>query len=111
MCQPLLSLLALGSAYSLQTFTARLSSEWALDLPRGTAIVVWGREQDPVTPVEDLEHEYSRDGDTAADSPALSIRAALSISEMPFQSWLGRTNPLPQQPAAGMLQLRLYAND
>lgn len=37
-------------------------------------IVVWGREQDTATPKENLQCEYSEDGDTAGDSPAPSVR-------------------------------------
>lgn len=59
------------------------------------------------TPVENLQREYSKDGDSATDSPALTISVALSIREMPFQSWLGRTNLLSKEQAAGMLQLGL----
>lgn len=56
--------------------------------------MMWGREQDTATPMENLQHEYSKDGDTAADSPTLSVSMALFIREVPFQSWLGRTNVL-----------------
>lgn len=70
-------------------------------------VVVWGREQDTATSVEDLQREYSKDGDSAVDSPAPSVSVALSVREMPFQSWLGRTNLLSKEQAAGMLQLGL----
>lgn len=70
-------------------------------------IVAWRREQDTATPMENLQREYSKDGDSAAESPAPSVSVALSVREMPFQSWLGRTNLLSKEQAAGMLQLGL----
>ena len=69
--------------------------------------MVWGREQGTATPMENVQREYSKDGDTAADSPAPSVSVALSIGKMPFQSWLGRTDLLTKQQAAGTLQLGL----
>lgn len=72
--------------------------------------MVWGREQVTATPMENLQHQSSKGGDSAAGSAAPSASVASSMREMPFQSWLGMTN-LSKEQAAGMLQLGLQVHD
>lgn len=104
-----LSLLALGGAYSLQTLSALLSSERTLGLSRGTVVVVWSRIMSP------LWRMWSTNTAEMAilllTAPAPSISAALAVREMPFQRWLGRINLLSKEQAAGTLQLGLQVND
>lgn len=93
----------------MQTLSALLSSERTLALSRGTVVVVWSRIMSPLWRMWSTNTAEMAILLLTASAP--SISAALAVREMPFQRWLGRTNLLSKEQAAGTLQLGLQVND